>query len=208
MANNYYERVWQNVAQEARPAALAERAAFALESIATAVSGGQILDVGCGDGALAEQLERSGARVLCLDVAEEPLRRAGERGLQTLLVEPDGAWPLPDAGFDGVWAGEVIEHVLDTAAWLSEVRRVLRSGATLALSTPDHGRLQRLAGALLPTAFERRFDPLGDHVRFYTAASITALLVDFGFEQIQVRRWGGIPGARTTLLVRAVRSRF
>ena len=48
----------------------------------------------------------------------------------------EGEWELPDAAFDVVWAGEVIEHVADTAGWLSEVRRVLRPGGTLLLEHP------------------------------------------------------------------------
>jgi hypothetical protein len=35
-----------------------------------------------------------------------------------------------------------------------------------------------------------------------------AVLEDFGFEQIDAREAGGVPGARRTLLASAVRSRF
>ncbi len=115
---------------------------------------------------------------------------------------------MEDASFDAVWAGEVIEHVLDTAAWLSELRRVLRSGGRLLLSTPDHGPLRRLVLAVLPGAFERHFDPRGDHLRFYTSRSIAHLLAQFGFHEIRVRGVGGIPGARATLLVSATRQRY
>ena len=207
MASDYHERIWQDVPQDARPPALARRSAFALETLGATI-GARVLDVGCGDGATAQELALAGAKVLCADVAEEPLRRAGARGLQTLLVSPDGDWPLANASFDGVWAGEVIEHVLDTAGWFSEVRRVLRPGGVLSLSTPDHGRLRRLSHALLPGAFERCFDPLADHLRFYTARSITTLLADFDFQEVRVQRAGGVPGARATLYVTAVRSPF
>ncbi len=123
-------------------------------------------------------------------------------------VEPDGDWPLPDASFDAVWAGETIEHVADTAAWLSEVRRVLRSGGTLLLSTPAHERLTMLGLALGVRRFEAHFDPRSDHVRFYTRRTLARLLADFGFERVEVRAAGGPPGARRVLLAAAVRSRF
>ena len=131
--------------------------------------------------------------MLCADVAEEPLRRATRLGLETRLLEPDGPWPLEDASFDAVWAGEVIEHVLDTAAWLSELRRVLRSGGRLLLSTPDHGPCGASPWPLLPGAFERHFDPRSDHLRFYTSRSIAHLLAEFGFEAIRVRGSEGSP---------------
>ena len=103
-----------------------------------------MLDVGCGEGRFAAELARAGAEVVGIDVAAEPLRRARERHpeLDLRQVPAAGAWPLKDASFDAVWAGEVIEHVADTAGWLSELRRVLRSGGLLLLSTPDHGRLR------------------------------------------------------------------
>ena len=124
------------------------------------------------------------------------------------LLDGEGAWELADASFDVVWAGEVIEHVADTAAWLSEIRRVLRSGASLLLSTPAHGPLALARLALSRRAYAAHFDPRGDHLRYYSRETLVALLGDFGFEAISVRSAGGPPGARRLLLARAVRSRF
>jgi 2-polyprenyl-3-methyl-5-hydroxy-6-metoxy-1,4-benzoquinol methylase len=153
---------------------------------------------------------RAGSEVVAVDVAEEPLRRARDRspGLRTQLIDGEGAWDLADASFDVVWAGEVIEHVADTSRWLSELRRVLRSGGRLLLSTPQLGRAQLLAAALSGRAFARRFDPQGDHLRHYDPATLSALVTSFGFEQLSVRRAAGPPGARRLLLASAVRARF
>jgi 2-polyprenyl-3-methyl-5-hydroxy-6-metoxy-1,4-benzoquinol methylase len=173
--------------------------------------GERLLDVGCAEGWFASELARAGVRVVGADVAEEPLRRARERdpGLDLrLLDDDDDPWPLEDASFDAVWAGETIEHVADTARWLSEVRRVLRPGGRLLLSTPDHGRLAVLWLALSRRAFETHFDPLADHLRFYTRATLTRLLGELGFQEVSVRSAAGPPGARRLLLARAVRSRW
>ncbi len=174
----------------------------------------RVLDLGCGEGRFAAELQRAGAEVLAVDVAEEPLRRArsANPALELSLVAPEGGWELPDAGFDVVWAGEVIEHVADTAGWLSELRRVLRPRGTLLLSTPAHGRAELMRLALLARARQQQLDPRGDHLRFYTAAALRALVADFGFEQIEVDTLGSafdgaLRGGRT-LLLSAVRSRF
>jgi SAM-dependent methyltransferase len=145
-----------------------------------------------------------------IDVAEEPLRRARARNeaLDLRIVPADGPWPLADASFDVVWAGETIEHVADTAGWLSEVRRVLRSGGSLLLSTPAHGRLAMLGLAISHRKLDAHFDPRGDHLRFYTPRTLRRLLEDFGFEDIDVRAAGGVPGARRLLLASARRARF
>ena len=107
-----------------------------------------------------------------------------------------------------MWAGETIEHVADTAGWLSEARRVLRPGGRLLLSTPAHGRLRVMRLALSQGAFEAHFDPRADHLRFYTRSGLTRLLGEFGFQEVSVRAAAGPPGARRQLLARAVRSRW
>ena len=170
----------------------------------------RVLDVGCGEAQLTAAIAAAGYAVVGTDVAEEPLRRARElnRGLDLRWIPPAGEWPIEDASFDVVWAGETIEHVTDTAGWLSELRRVLRSGGSLLLSTPAHSRLTVLGLALSGARFDRHFDPRSDHVRFYSRRSLVRLLADFGFEQVELRAAGGFPLARHTLFASAVRSRF
>jgi 2-polyprenyl-6-hydroxyphenyl methylase/3-demethylubiquinone-9 3-methyltransferase len=203
----YHEGLWQAVPAGLAPSHLDLRRRFLLEHVQP---GMRVLDVGCGEGVFAAELARAGAQVVGIDAAEEPLRRARARHpeLDLRLVDGEGDWPLPDAGFDAVWAGEVIEHVADTAAWLSEVRRVLRSGGALLLSTPAVGRLTLLRMALSRRAFEVRFDPRGEHLRHYAPGTLRGLLEDFGFHDVRVRSAGGVPGERRVLLARAVRSRF
>lgn len=226
-ARSYHESLWEAVPEGARGADLELRLAFALERLrgvaadrppraapagtaAAADAPVRVLDVGCGEGQIAAELARAGFDVVGVDVAEEPLRRARSRhpALDLRVVGDDGDWPLQDASFDAVWAGETIEHVADTAAWLSEIRRVLRSGGTLLLSTPAHGRLRMLGLALSARRLDEHFDPRSDHLRFYTPRTLARLLADFGFERIEVRGAGGPPGARRVLLASAVRSRF
>jgi 2-polyprenyl-3-methyl-5-hydroxy-6-metoxy-1,4-benzoquinol methylase len=173
-------------------------------------SGERVLDVGCAEARFAAHLAAAGAHVVGIDVAEEPLRRARGRDadLDLRLVSAAGRWPLEDASFDVVWAGEVIEHVADTAGWLSEIRRVLRPQGRLLLSTPNHGALMRLRLALWPPAYEAHFDPLSDHLRFYTRGLLARLLAEFRFEAIRISAAGGLPGARRVLLAHALRARW
>lgn len=213
-AREYHEAVWEAVPDGLAPSDLALRERLLLACLprlsGPADEPARVLDLGCGEGHFASLLAGEGMSVVAADVAVEPLRRAREAHpeLELSLLTPDAPLPFEDCSFDAVWAGEVIEHVADTQSWLSEVRRVLRSGGALLLSTPDHGLLRRLAMAVSRRRFERCFDPCSDHLRFYTRQSLAALLCDFGFERIQVRAVGGLPGARRVLFASAIRARF
>ncbi len=204
---NLHEALWQTLPEGLEPSDFELRRRFLLERVEP---GERVLDLGCGEGAFAAALRRGGAHVLAADIAEEPLRRASRRnpGLEVVLLAEEDAWGLPDVAFDVVWVGEVIEHVADTAGWLSELRRVLRSGGRLLLSTPATGPSQLLGAALSRRAFAARFDPRSDHLRFFNRATLAELISQFGFERVSVRAAGGPPGARRCLLASAVRSRF
>jgi 2-polyprenyl-3-methyl-5-hydroxy-6-metoxy-1,4-benzoquinol methylase len=206
-ASEYHEALWEAIPAGLEPQEFRARLRFLLEYVKAAE---RVLDVGCGEGRFTAALAEVGAHVIGVDVAEEPLRRARvlrpDLDLRTVPVE--GAWALRDASFDVVWAGETIEHVADTAGWLSEVRRVLRPGGLLLLSTPAHGPLTLLGVAFSRRAFAERFDPVADHLRFYSRATLAGLLEEFGFAEIAVRGLGGVPGARRTLLAVARRTRW
>jgi 2-polyprenyl-3-methyl-5-hydroxy-6-metoxy-1,4-benzoquinol methylase len=203
----YQEAIWETVPEGAEPEGFAVRRSFLLRNVAP---GERVLDVGCGEGAFSAELQRAGARVVGVDVAREPLARASRLhpDLDLRLVDPDGDWGLELSSFDAVWAGEVIEHVADTTAWLSQVRSLLRSGGRLILTTPENGPLTFVWMALSRRAFQTRMDPRLDHLRFYNGRTMSGLLSDFGFESIAVSRAGGLAGARRHLLVRATRSRY
>ena len=204
-SRDYHEALWHSVPEGLEPSSFELRRRFLIDVLNP---GERLLDLGCGEGHFGAAASEAGAEVLAVDVAEEALRRASSLhpGLDVRLIDGEGDWELGDAGFDVVWAGEVIEHVADTASWLSELRRVLRPGGRLLLSTPLLGRRELLAAAVSGAAFAERFEPRSDHLRHYNAATLRALIADFGFERIALRS-DGSRGERL-LLASAVRSRF
>jgi SAM-dependent methyltransferase len=140
---------------------------------------GRALDVGCGDGRLTAELDAQ--ELTAADVSAVAIERARRRLPHARLIElePDAPFPLEDAAFDLVLCAETIEHVRDVQLFLSEIRRVLRPGGRLALTTPAH----------LP--FGPRPDPLSPHLRQLTRRSLSRLLGELGFEAAAPRRRAG-----------------
>jgi SAM-dependent methyltransferase len=194
---DYYEELWQRLPAELEPPDLQLRLRF-LRSEAR--PGDRALDVGCGEGRFTAELARAGSTPVGIEVARAAIERARARHpqLDFRLVPIDGPLPLEDSSFDLIWASEVIEHIADTARWLSELRRVLAPSGRLLVTTPSHGRLRVALGGV-----ERFSEPLGDHLHLYTRASLAGLLQEFGFEEVDVRTAGGPPLLRRLLLARA-----
>lgn len=97
---------------------------------------GRMLDVGCGDGSvlkLANELEWDTEGV---DFDPAAVANATRNGLSVRL----GALKdqrYPENAFDLVLMSHVIEHVPEPLATLSEIRRVLRHGGMLVITTPN-----------------------------------------------------------------------
>ncbi len=197
---DYYDDLWERLPDELEAPDWELRSRFLLSE---ARDRDRVLDLGCGDGRFTAALAPRVASVVGAEVSEAALRRAARRhpSVAFELVPLDGPLPFDDRAFDLVWSSEVIEHVADTARWLSEVRRVLAPAGRLLLTTPNHGRLRLAIGGI-----ERYSEPLGDHLHLYSRRSLQQLLREFGFAAIDVRTGGGPPLLRRLLLARATRS--
>ena len=96
---------------------------------------GSLLDVGCGTGSYTAALAERGWDVTGVDVSEDMLRRAQDRGVRT--VRADGAsLPFGDASFDVMFtAFGAVPFVADSAAIMAEAARVVRPGGRWVFAT-------------------------------------------------------------------------
>jgi SAM-dependent methyltransferase len=185
----YYESFWEDAPQDPEPWAWARRRALLLGE---ARRGDRVLDLGCGAGRFVAALRDAGIDAVGVELAEAALSRARTNvpGADLRLVEPDGSLPLDHGSVDLVWCSEVLEHVPDTAGLLSEARRVLKTRGRILVTTPAHDLPRRVLIALL--RWEPHFDPLGQHVRFYSRRSLERVLDTFAFEAVEVRARRGM----------------
>ncbi|WP_265519594.1 class I SAM-dependent methyltransferase [Nitratireductor luteus] len=154
------------------------------------------LDVGCGTGALSETiLDRASPRqVVGIDPSEAFLDFAGSRLIDPRLAFRTGdaqALPVEDEAFDVAIAGLVLNFVANPARALSEMRRAVRPGGTVAVYVWDYaGEMQLMrrfweaAAAQDPAAHE-----LDEGRRFPICKPepLRALFAEAGLEDIQDR---------------------
>lgn len=154
------------------------------------LTGKAALDVGCGAGLLCEPLARLGARVVGLDAAPENIAAARAHAAQSGLVIDYRAGSVENLGserFDLVTALEVIEHVVDPAAFVAGLAGVLAEEGLLILSTPNRTALSRVA--LISLAEGLGQIPRGTHDwdKFLTPDELTAIVEGAGLRVTDVR---------------------
>lgn len=97
--------------------------------------GRRLLDVGCAAGWLLRHATERGWSARGVELSESAAKFARGRGLEVFQGDLLAA-RLPDAAFDLVYLGDVLEHVPDCRATLAEAARVLAPGGHLYLRGP------------------------------------------------------------------------
>ena len=146
---------------------------------------GKVLEIGCFVGIVGERIRKQGNEVIGIDRLEKALELAKARGLQTMLADlDDGIIDFPENHFDCVVVGEVLDYVFDPDAVIEDIRRVLKPGGKLIVTLPNlascGNRLLMLLGRP-PYNLEARPCQSG-YWRYFTFATLRALLCDHGFE--------------------------
>ena len=115
-----------------------------------------ILDVGCGTGAILKRLG-SPDRNFGIDLAPEAISFCRQRGLNNVRQGDIHALPFPDASFDAVICSSVLYHqwVSDVDGAVREMHRVLQPGGTLVINVPAFSFLHSAHDEAVMTA--RRF---------------------------------------------------
>jgi SAM-dependent methyltransferase len=133
-----------------------------------------VLEIGCGDAALLARVARGGAEVTGVDSDETALELARQmfaRGRMRGEFHDDLA-AINGKRFDAIILAEVIEHVDDADAILTQIVGLLREGGRLVLTTPIR-------------ALERPPDP--HHVHEFWPSELQALLGRY-FNDVQLTR--------------------
>jgi SAM-dependent methyltransferase len=141
--------------------------------------GRRVLDLGCRYGALTRAYTE-GNDVVGVDVDREALAEAAKLGIETRWADIEQPLEFPDASFDVVVAGELLEHLREPGALVSEVQRVLRPGGRFVGSVPNAFRLRNRLVFLVGRPPED--DPT--HLHLFSPADVRTLLA--GWEDVSL----------------------
>ena len=96
--------------------------------------------------------------------------------------------------FDAVTSFEVVEHLYDPRSWARSCFAALRPGGLFLCSTPYHGYLKNVALAA-SGSMDKHFTVLwdGGHIKFWSVKTLSALLTEAGFRDIQWKGYGRLP---------------
>jgi len=101
----------------------------------------RILDIGCGTGAMLDQLAPYG-EVIGADFAEQALAFCRQRGDRYALARSDARrLPFASNTFDIVTAMDIVEHIDNDKAAMSEILRVLKPGGRVFVTVPAYQSL-------------------------------------------------------------------
>lgn len=136
-------------------------------------SPGRVLDIGCGTGALLEQLQPRSREAWGIDNSREALQFCRKRGLTNLVLADATRLPFVSDYFDLVTAIGIIEHVRDDEALLFQIRRVLKPGGALILLTSSFPYLWSM------------HDTANRHRRRYYLRALRSGIEQVGFETLR-----------------------
>lgn len=184
-----------------------------MDMILKAASGrlaGLVLENGCGVGMYVQKLSSFGGQVIGLEFDLERAHEAGENS-DTVINAAGEFIPFPASTFDFILSHEVIEHVQDDRAAISEMVRVLKPGGRLAIFCPNRGYPFETHGIFfrgryyfgnkifinyLPRTLR---DKLAPHVRVYSTRNLQALFIG---QPVKFIHRGIVFGAYDNLIAR------
>ena len=142
--------------------------------------GEQVLDLGCGDGALTEKLVAAGCRVIAIDSSAEQIGAARARGLD---ARRGRAETLPfTKEFDAVFSNAVLHWIPEAGAVIASVHRALKPGGRFVAEFGGAGCVQTVRLALIDAANRRGLDGAALDPWFFPSDAVyRALLEAHGF---------------------------
>ena len=187
-----------NVASRWSAADYAQNAGFvpALGAAALALLDPQpgefVIDIGCGDGVLTEQIARAGAKVIGLDASADMIEAARARGLDAFVADCqslDLDRQVDRFGqFDAAFSNAALHWMLDPTGVARGVFRLLRPGGRFVGEMGGEGNIATLRRGIRAELTERGYAVPAEDPQWYASpAEFKAVYGAAGFAGIEAQ---------------------
>jgi SAM-dependent methyltransferase len=185
-----------NVASRWSPADYAENAGFVPALGAAALSlldprpGEMILDIGCGDGTLTQQIASAGAKVIGLDASAEMVEAARGKGVDAFVADAQALDLEAQSGrfgqFDAAFSNAALHWMLDPAAVARGVFTLLTPNGRFVGEMGGEGNVAKLRRGIREELTERGYDVPAEDPQWYASpADFTRVYAEAGFTDIE-----------------------
>jgi methionine biosynthesis protein MetW len=146
--------------------------------------GMKVLDLGCGIGLLAKELNKYKIDLHGADITEWALNEARKKGYKTKLVNLEENLPFESNSFDVVICLETIEHMHNVTELMTEINRILKKGGATIISTPNSASLNARLRFLLGQKILTMQAP--SHIQSFVCKELKEIMHKAKFKEIKI----------------------
>lgn len=143
-----------------------------------------VLDVGCGDGAIGEAIRKMGDNVVSVELPKVAVLAKSRYKVPSIVAGDAEHLPFRRETFDAVLSSELLEHLWDPHKFIEEAYKVLKNGGCLIIATPEG-----------PESL--RYDA---HKHYFTVEILKNMLSD-KFNLYEFKRLGPICAPTSTIIL-------
>lgn len=195
----------------------AEKIELIARTLTTLTPAGALADIGCFTGCATERYRAAGFQsAVGFDMNDTALERVKARGVEARKwqagIEP---CPAADSEFDATIAADIIEHIVDTDYFLSELKRITKTGGHIIITTPNLAfwisRLRLLRGKT-PWSYPGASPTIStdvhidlNHIRLSTRREWQALFESQGLKVLEVKGWSILHAMGNSPMIKSLR---
>jgi len=184
---DYYQQAHTEGAHKSQSFMYNTREAYFIEFMALK-NGEKILDIGCGSGTFAKELatKYKQSKITGADASAAVIgfaRKGNNQKNLGFVTAPAEKLPFKSSSFDVVIISHLIEHLKNPEKALKEIRRVLKDGGKMFLTTPNYFSLWPLAEKVFDKTIAQKGYSLDEqHISRFNHFSIKKTVEQSGFE--------------------------
>jgi len=182
--NEYYRKARSTHAPIVRDSYL-RTAQSQLRLVQRHAGGTNLLDIGCAQGFFLFSASKAGYTAEGVEVSQDAAEYARREFGLNVEAEPFEEVAFGEAHFDVVTLWQVLEHVPHPLTMLKEVRRILRPGGLVVVSTPNIG------GIPAKVLKKKWWDIKRLHINQFATSTLTNVLRNAGFRNISLVSFRG-----------------